>query len=115
MKETDLHASDTFLEAVSNLPLDYNYPLYSHIFQDFGTHYFSSGKTGGVYDVMYQYDRTNLQSSGLTQAEMRECVTTETKVRVLFIKVTKKRTRCTHNSMTLKTKGKGQRSAFRQS
>ncbi|XP_078416368.1 complement component C6-like [Cetorhinus maximus] len=105
MKETDLHASETFLEAVSSLPLEYNYAMYSRIFQDFGTHYFASGKTGGVYDVLYQYDRNEIQSSGLTQTEMSECVITETTVRVLFIKVRKRKRKCTHNSMTVNTKG----------
>ncbi|XP_067838190.1 complement component C6-like [Heptranchias perlo] len=67
LREGDLHASEPFLEAVSSLPLDYNYPLYSRIFQDFGTHYFTSGKTGGVYDLLYQYDRQAIDSSDPTQ------------------------------------------------
>ncbi|MEQ2182551.1 hypothetical protein GOODEAATRI_023447 [Goodea atripinnis] len=46
------------------LPLNYNYALYRDIFQRFGTHYYSSGKLGGHYDLLYQYSREELKSSG---------------------------------------------------
>lgn len=105
MKETNLHASETFLKAMSSLPVEYNYALYSRIFQDFGTHYFHSGTVGGIYDFLYQYDRNSIKSSGLTQSELRECVTTETVTRVFGIKFRKKSRRCTDNRMTIETKG----------
>ncbi|XP_069740144.1 complement component C6 isoform X2 [Narcine bancroftii] len=105
MKDKDLHLSEPFLRALSSLPVEYNFALYSRIFQDFGTHYFSSGAVGGVYDLLYQYDRSSLQTSGLTESELQHCVTTETVTRVLFIKIRKSSKRCTQNSMTLKTKG----------
>nr|BAU69627.1 C6 [Sphyrna zygaena] len=105
MNENKLHASETFLQALSSLPLEYHYAMYSRIFQDFGTHYFTAGKTGGVYDVLYQYDRKEIDSSGLTQAEMKECVKTETVTRVLFFKIRKTKTKCTQNRMTEQTKG----------
>ncbi|XP_078251923.1 complement component C6-like, partial [Rhinoraja longicauda] len=62
-KDSGLQISDTFLKALGSLPLEYNYALYSHIFEDFGTHYFSSGTTGGTYDLLYQYDSNQLISS----------------------------------------------------
>ncbi|XP_038659845.1 complement component C6-like [Scyliorhinus canicula] len=105
MKDSNLHVSETFLEALSNLPLEYNYAMYSRIFQDFGTHYFTSGKTGGVYDVLYQYDRRAITNSGLTQSEMLECVRHETVTRVLFFKFRKSSKKCTENKMTIQTSG----------
>uniref|UniRef100_A0A671WT38 Complement component 6, duplicate 2 n=1 Tax=Sparus aurata TaxID=8175 RepID=A0A671WT38_SPAAU len=36
------------------------------IFQRFGTHYYGSGTLGGHYDLLYQYNREELKSSGTT-------------------------------------------------
>lgn len=65
MKESDLQLSKVFLEALNGLPLEYNYPLYSRIFDDFGTHYYASGSLGGRYDLLYQYSAEELRNSGI--------------------------------------------------
>lgn len=65
MKTTDLQLSDVFLKALVHLPLEYNFALYSRIFDDFGTHYFTSGSLGGKYDLLYQFSRQELQNSGV--------------------------------------------------
>lgn len=65
MKSKDLQLSNVFLEALNQLPLDYNYALYSRVFENFGTHYFASGSLGGVYDLLYQYSREELKNSGM--------------------------------------------------
>uniref|UniRef100_A0A3B5LD03 Complement component 6, duplicate 1 n=1 Tax=Xiphophorus couchianus TaxID=32473 RepID=A0A3B5LD03_9TELE len=62
----DLVHSLPFLQFLHALPLDYNYALYREIFQRFGTHYYSSGKLGGHYDLLYQYSREEIRSSGYT-------------------------------------------------
>lgn len=62
----DLVLSLPFLQFLHALPLDYNYALYREIFQRFGTHYYSSGKLGGHYDLLYQYSREELTTSGTT-------------------------------------------------
>ncbi|XP_032872451.1 complement component C6, partial [Amblyraja radiata] len=105
MKDSDLHISDSLVKALSSLPLEYNYALYSRIFEDFGTHYFSSGTTGGTYDLLYQYDSNSIHSSGLTQADLTECVVTETVRRVFFIPFRRYSRKCTENHMTIRTSG----------
>nr|XP_009491752.1 PREDICTED: complement component C6 [Pelecanus crispus] len=106
MKQSDLQLSDVFLKALNHLPLEYNYALYSRIFDDFGTHYYTSGKLGGSYDMLYQYSSEELKNSGLTVDESKECVRRETTTRVFFfIKVKKVHTRCTTNRMTVKHEG----------
>ncbi|NWR38170.1 CO6 protein, partial [Tachuris rubrigastra] len=105
MKESDLHLSDVFLKALNHLPLEYNYALYSRIFDDFGTHYYTSGKMGGSYDLLYQYSSEELQNSGLSIDESTECVRTETTRRVLFFKKKKVSTRCITNRMTVTHEG----------
>ncbi|XP_064410428.1 complement component C6 isoform X2 [Latimeria chalumnae] len=105
LKQRNLHLANTFLKALNNLPLDYNYELYSRIFDDFGTHYFTSGSLGGTYDLLYQYSREDLKSSGLTDSDAKECVKTETTKRFLFSKKKKVTQKCTRNMMSEKYEG----------
>lgn len=65
MKTKDLQLSDVFLSALNHLPLEYNFAMYSRIFDDFGTHYFTSGSLGGVYDLLYQFSSEELKNSGM--------------------------------------------------
>lgn len=65
LKKKDLLLSGTFLQALNNLPLEYNYELYSRIFDDFGTHYYTTGSVGGTYDLLYQYSTEELKNSGM--------------------------------------------------
>ncbi|KAM3937274.1 complement component C6 [Leptodactylus fuscus] len=84
MKPDNLWLSDVFLRALSHLPLEYNYPLYSRIFDDFGTHYFTEGFMGGSYDLLYQYSAEDLKNSGLTKEESSYCARSETRKRKFF-------------------------------
>ncbi|XP_066096446.1 complement component C6 [Saccopteryx bilineata] len=105
MKSEDLHLSNVFLQALNHLPLEYNYALYSRIFENFGTHYFTSGSLGGVYDLLYQYSREELKNSGLTEEQIQNCVRIETKKRILFVKKTTVEHRCVTNKMSEKYEG----------
>ncbi|TKC36722.1 hypothetical protein EI555_015341, partial [Monodon monoceros] len=105
MKTKDLQLSDVFLKALNHLPLEYNSALYSRIFDDFGTHYFTSGSLGGVYDLLYQFSKEELKNSGLTKAEVQNCIRVETKKRYLFFKQTKVEHRCTTNKLSEKYGG----------
>lgn len=106
MKSKDLQLSDVFLKSLNHLPLEYNYALYSRIFDDFGTHYFTSGSLGGVYDLLYQFSNEELKNSGLTEEEIRNCVRKVTKERyLLFFEKTTVEERCTTNRMSEKYEG----------
>ncbi|GAB5567296.1 complement component C6 [Prionailurus iriomotensis] len=110
MKTKDLQLSDVFLKALNHLPLEYNFALYSRIFDDFGTHYFTSGSLGGVYDLLYQFSVEELKNSdstesGLTEEEIRNCVRIETKKRRFGFKKKKVEHRCTTNKMSEKYEG----------
>ncbi|KAM6157356.1 complement component C6 [Erethizon dorsatum] len=101
MKAKDLHLSDVFLKALNHLPLEYNFALYSQIFEDFGTHYFTSGSLGGVYDLLYQFNSEELKSSGLSEEEIQNCIRIETKKRyLLFFTKTEVEHRCTTKKMS---------------
>lgn len=64
-KSSDLYLSHPFLTFLNSLPLEYNYPLYRQIFQQFGTHYFGSGTLGGRYDLLFQFDSEKLETKGI--------------------------------------------------
>ncbi|XP_073933646.1 complement component C6 isoform X1 [Castor canadensis] len=105
MKAKDLQLSDVFLKALNHLPLEYNSALYSRIFDDFGTHYFTSGSLGGVFDLLYQFSREELKNSGLREEETRKCIQIETEKRILFVKKTEVEHRCTTNKLSEKYEG----------
>ncbi|KAM6224364.1 complement component C6 [Rhynchocyon petersi] len=105
MKSKDLQLSDVFLKSLNHLPLEYNFALYSRIFDDFGTHYFTSGSLGGVYDLLYQFSSEELKNSGLTEEESQNCVRYETTKRFLFFKKKKVEHRCTTNKLSEKYEG----------
>ncbi|XP_051533125.1 complement component C6 [Myxocyprinus asiaticus] len=83
-KSSDLYLSDPFLQFLNSLPLEYNYALYRQIFQKFGTHYFRSGTLGGRYDLLFQYDREELKTSGLTEEETKNCHSQDNTIIAIF-------------------------------
>lgn len=60
----DLVLSLPFLQHLTALPLEYSYAVYRDLLMRFGTHYIASGKLGGQYDLLYQYDREELNTAG---------------------------------------------------
>ncbi|KAG7476296.1 hypothetical protein MATL_G00081340 [Megalops atlanticus] len=105
-KQSDLYLSEPFLRFLNDLPLDYNYALYRQVFQLFGTHYFGSGTLGGVYDLLYQYDREELKNSGFTDSESSGCIASETSVRFLLFFSSRSVSRtCYNNKMSEKYEG----------
>ncbi|XP_031711545.1 complement component C6 [Anarrhichthys ocellatus] len=101
----DLVLSQDFLKFLHALPLEYNYALYRDIFQRFGTHYYSSGKLGGIYDLLYQYSREELSSSGETEEHIKDCLGREIAWTVILYTQYSSVTRCTDNRMTEKYQG----------
>ncbi|KAM4635677.1 complement component C6 [Polymixia lowei] len=101
----DLVLSVPFLQFLHALPLDYVYALYRDIFQRFGTHYYSSGTLGGHYDLLYQYSREEIKSSGQTAEHTVGCLGRETSWTIVLYTEHSSVTRCTDNTMTQKYEG----------
>ncbi|KAK0133399.1 Complement component C6 [Merluccius polli] len=101
----DLVLSGPFLQFLSALPLEYNYPMYRDIFRRFGTHYYASGSLGGKYDMIYQYDTEVVTSSGDIAEEFSQCIFKENlQFYFFYTKYTSSR-RCSNTQMTEKYKG----------
>uniref|UniRef100_A0A670YT77 Complement component C6-like n=1 Tax=Pseudonaja textilis TaxID=8673 RepID=A0A670YT77_PSETE len=105
VKEQDLQLSAVFLRSLNNLPLEYNYALYSRIFDDFGTHYYTSGLLGAKYDLLYQFSEEEIKNSGLTTEQMESCVQTETQKYVFFFKSTEHHGYCSRNKLSERHEG----------
>ncbi|XP_068588511.1 complement component C6 [Cebidichthys violaceus] len=101
----DLVLSQDFLMFLHALPLEYNYALYRDIFQRFGTHYYSSGKLGGIYDLLYQFNREELTSSGETEEHVKDCLGRETFWTAIVYTQYSSVTRCSDDKMTTKYQG----------
>ncbi|XP_071769942.2 complement component C6 [Centroberyx gerrardi] len=101
----DVVLSGPFLQFLHALPLDYNYALYRDIFQRFGTHYYSSGTLGGHYDLLYQYSREELKSSGETVERTKGCLARETTWTIIIYTQHSSANRCSDNRMTEKYEG----------
>ncbi|KAM4528422.1 complement component C6 isoform 1-T3 [Odontesthes bonariensis] len=101
----DLVLSLPFLEFLHALPLQYNYALYREIFQRFGTHYQSLGRLGGHYDLLYQYSREEMKSSGETEEHVSGCLNRDTTFTVILYSQHSSVSRCTNNKMTEKYEG----------
>uniref|UniRef100_A0AAQ5YNJ5 Complement component 6 n=1 Tax=Amphiprion ocellaris TaxID=80972 RepID=A0AAQ5YNJ5_AMPOC len=95
----DLVLSLPFRQFLHALPLEYSYALYREIFQRFGTHYYSSGTLGGHYDLLYQYSREELKSSGTTAKSVSRLKPRAKKGEHSSV------TRCSDNRMTQKYQG----------
>nr|AXB74598.1 complement component 6 [Planiliza haematocheilus] len=101
----DLVLSLPFLQFLHALPLEYNYALYRDIFQRFGTHYYSSGTLGGHYDLVYQYSREEIKSSGVTEEHFKGCLSRDTTWTVILYTEHRSVTRCHDDRMTEKYEG----------
>ncbi|XP_069483298.1 complement component C6-like [Ambystoma mexicanum] len=106
VKQSDLHLADVFLKSLNSLPLEYNFALYSRIFDDFGTHYFTSGSVGGTYDLLYQFSAEKLKTSGVSHKQSEDCSKTETREQYLiFFTRTTVREKCVLKSSSTYTAG----------
>uniref|UniRef100_A0A8C5H010 Complement component C6 n=1 Tax=Gouania willdenowi TaxID=441366 RepID=A0A8C5H010_GOUWI len=102
---SDLVLSLPFLQFLQALPLDYNYALYRDIFQRFGTHYYSSGNLGGHYDLLYQFNREELKTSGETEEHTEGCLKKESTLILIIYNQHSSANRCRNNRMTEKSQG----------
>ncbi|KAF3702312.1 Complement component C6 Precursor [Channa argus] len=104
-QQGDLVLSQPFLQFLHALPLDYNYALYRDIFQRFGTHYYSSGRLGGHYDLLYQYSRQEITTSGVSEEHIKGCLNRETSWTIILYTQHSSVSRCRDDKMTQTYKG----------
>lgn len=101
----DLVLSLPFLQHLTALPLEYSYAMYRDLLMRFGTHYIASGKLGGQYDLLYQYNREDLSTAGETSEHVTGCLSNELTFSVILYSQHSSVRRCRDNRMTEKHGG----------
>lgn len=67
MRRSNLILDEDMAESLMKLPDEYNYGMYSKFIADYGTHYYASGKMGGVFEFITVLNNNVLRKSGLWQ------------------------------------------------
>ncbi|KAJ8404484.1 hypothetical protein AAFF_G00337510 [Aldrovandia affinis] len=73
MRSRDPAVTETFLNDVSYLPLEYAKGEYFRFLEDYGTHYAMSGKEGGEYELLYVLNEEFITHHRLTSREIQNC------------------------------------------
>ncbi|KAJ8286909.1 hypothetical protein GJAV_G00044790 [Gymnothorax javanicus] len=73
MRSRDLKVTETFLSDVSDLPLEYAKGEYFKFLEDYGTHYASSGREGGEYELVYVLNNEYMKTKKLSSRDVQSC------------------------------------------
>ncbi|XP_026875867.2 complement component C9 [Electrophorus electricus] len=74
MRSRGLEVSETFLDDVDALPLEYEKSQYFGFLEDYGTHYTKNGKAGGEYDLVYVLNSDVITEKNVLESTLKECL-----------------------------------------
>lgn len=73
MRRDDIVLDEGMLQALVELPEQYNYGMYSKFINDYGTHYITSGSMGGTYEYILVLNTEKMESLGVTSEDISTC------------------------------------------
>uniref|UniRef100_G1TD60 Complement C8 alpha chain n=1 Tax=Oryctolagus cuniculus TaxID=9986 RepID=G1TD60_RABIT len=73
MRRDDIVLDEGMLQALVELPEQYNYGMYSKFINDYGTHYITSGSMGGTYEYILVLNTEKMESLGVTSEDISSC------------------------------------------
>ncbi|XP_049731925.1 complement component C8 alpha chain [Elephas maximus indicus] len=73
MRRDNIVLDEGMLEALMELPEQYNYGMYAKFINDYGTHYITSGSMGGTYEYILVLDKERMESYGITSDDVKKC------------------------------------------
>nr|XP_009859862.1 complement component C6-like isoform X1 [Ciona intestinalis] len=94
-----------FRQRLLELPDGYDHIKYAEVLADFGTHFYSSGTLGARYEFIYRYSKKELEESGLTHEEQKNCLKTEATFRLLKFTFGGDTNKCSTNVMSRRYNG----------
>ncbi|KAL2081762.1 hypothetical protein ACEWY4_023615 [Coilia grayii] len=74
MRSSNVMLSESFLEDVEILPVQYEKGQYFRFLEDYGTHYTSNGKYGGEYELIYILNTDGVKQKKITERMLQDCV-----------------------------------------
>ncbi|NWI52415.1 CO9 protein, partial [Calyptomena viridis] len=74
MRSRDVRLTDSFLDELNSLPVEYDKGEYFKFLEDYGTHYAVSGTVGGKYELVYVLDNYAMSRIGITVEDVKKCL-----------------------------------------
>ncbi|XP_062844584.1 complement component C9 [Trichomycterus rosablanca] len=74
LRSRDLEVSETFLDDVDALPIEYEKGQYFGFLEDYGTHYTKNGNSGGEYELIYVLNSKVLTEKSVTETTLKNCL-----------------------------------------
>ncbi|KAL4617463.1 complement component C9 [Arapaima gigas] len=74
MRSRELMLTETFLDDVANLPVEYLKGEYFRFLEEYGTHYAISGQSGGEYELVYIMNKETMSSKQITEQKIYNCL-----------------------------------------
>ncbi|XP_036418853.1 complement component C9 [Colossoma macropomum] len=73
LRSRSLEVSETFLDNVDALPIEYEKGQYYGFLEDYGTHYTKNGRVGGEYDLVYVLNDDVVTEKKVTETMLKDC------------------------------------------
>ncbi|XP_060731241.1 complement component C8 alpha chain [Tachysurus vachellii] len=74
MRSRDLMLHEDMLQALMDLPEQYDFGPYSRFINDYGTHYVTQGILGGILDYVVVLDKKVMEEKKLESRDVSECL-----------------------------------------
>ncbi|XP_078263470.1 complement component C8 alpha chain [Rhinoraja longicauda] len=74
MRRSNLILDEEMAESLMKLPDEYNYGMYSKFIADYGTHYYTSGKMGGVFEFITVLNNNVMRNTDVTAFQVGFCI-----------------------------------------
>ncbi|TSO37116.1 Complement component C9 [Bagarius yarrelli] len=74
LRSRGLEVSQTFLDDVDALPVEYEKGQYFGFLEDYGTHYTKNGRAGGEYELVYVLNSKVITDKKTTETLLKDCL-----------------------------------------
>ncbi|KAG7314629.1 hypothetical protein KOW79_021932 [Hemibagrus wyckioides] len=74
MRSRGLEVTQTFLDDVDALPIEYEKGQYFRFLEDYGTHYTRNGRAGGEYELLYVLNSKKIKDMRKVETLLKDCL-----------------------------------------